>query len=573
MKMLRFKLALFLGLLSIFPMFVHAQASGSANEGSSGKSGVEMVFVPSGTFIMGCTFEQLNSCAYDEKPAHKVTLRGFAISKYEVTQKLWKEIMGDNPSQVVGDFLPVHNVSWDDVQVFIKRLNQRTGKNYRLPTEAEWEYAARGGNLQGETPFVYSGSGDIQSVAWFYENSEDKPHEVGSKQPNALGLYDMSGNVWEWCGDYYELYSDKAQQNPTGASKGISRVTRGGCYTGVATQCRVTTRKGVFQGNKDATTGFRLALDDDREARAAEAARKAEEERLAAERAAQKERQAAEKAAAESAKKTEQERIATEKAAEQERLAAERAATEAAKKAEQERIAAERAAEQERIAAEKAAEQERLAAERAAAEAAKKAEQERIAAEKEAAHQAKVAARKERLGSLPLATFLTLNTAYTSMPQWSYGFKVGTVRVVGWYFSAMTNFNYKGAFSPFKENQHYELTGSSKTTYLEGQLGLVIRPCRPLSIHIGAGFAYRTLNYESDDGWHYYPKRNYYGPTASFGFMFHIKGFVISAEATGLAYNLNPSNSTKYAVGARAGIGFCLPDKKKENTTKNGRKE
>ena len=564
--MLRFQSVLVSGLivlvLSVFPVLAHAQVSGSSYEGGTGGGGVEMVFVPSGTFLMGCTFEQINNCAYDEKPPHEVTLKGFVISKYEVTQKMWREIMGSNPSQVVGDDLPVHNVSWDDVQIFIQRLNLKTGMSYRLPTEAEWEYAARGGNLQGEVPFLYSGSSDLLSVAWFNENSEDKPHAVGGRQPNALGLYDMSGNVWEWCSDLYELYSDKAQQNPTGATKGISRVTRGGCYAGLASQCRVTTRKSVYQGSRDATTGFRLAMDDDREAQAIEAAKRAEQERLAAEKAA-------EKAAAEAAKRAEQERVAAEKAA-----------ADAAKKAEQERIAAEKAAadaakkaEQERIAAEKAAEQARLAAERAAADAAKKAEQERIAAEKEAVRQARVAARKERLDALPLATFLTLNTAYTSMPQWSFGFKVGTVRVVGWYFCAMTNFNYKGAFSPFKENQHYALTGSSKTTYLAGQLGLVIRPCRPLSIHIGAGYAYRTFNLESDEGWHYYPKRNFYGPTASFGFMFHIKGFVFSAEATGLAYNLNPSNSIKFAVGARAGIGFCLPDKKKENATMKGRKE
>ena len=544
MKMLKFQSALLAGLmiylLSISPILALAQVSGSTYMGSAGEGSVEMVFVPSGTFSMGCTFEQLNSCAYDEKPSHTVTLKGFAISKYEVTQKMWKEVMGSNPSLVVGDDLPVHNVSWDDVQVFIQRLNQKTGINYRLPTEAEWEYAARGGNLQGEIPFLYSGSSDLPSVAWFNENSEEKPHAVGGKQPNALGLYDMSGNVWEWCSDIYELYGDKPQQNPTGASKGMSRVTRGGCYAGLALQCRVTTRKSMYQGSRDATTGFRLAMDDDREARAAEAAKKAEEERLAAEKAAEKERQAAEKAAAEAAKK-----------AEQERVAAERGATEAAKRAEQERVAAERAA----------------------AEAAKKAEQERIAAEKEAAHQAKVAARKERLDALPLITFLTLNTAYTSTPQWSYGFKIGTVRVVGWYFSAMTNFNYKGAFAYFKDNQHYVLTGSSKTTYLGGQLGLVIRPCRPMSIHIGAGYAYRSLNFECDDGWHCYPKRNFHGPTASFGFMFHIKCFALSAEATGMVYNLNQSNTVKYTLGARVGIGFYLPDKKEDNTTKKGRKE
>jgi len=573
MKMFKHQSALFAGLiilflLSVSPQLVQAQEVGAGN--------IEMVFVPSGTFTMGCSFEQINNCAYDEKPAHQVTLKGFALAKYEVTQKLWKEIMGSNPSQIIGDDLPVHNVSWDDIQIFIQRLNAKTGMNYRLPTEAEWEYAARGGNQQGDIPFLYSGSNELTSVAWFNENSDSKPQAVGTKQPNALGLYDMSGNVWEWCNDLYELYNDKPQDNPTGAVKGISRVTRGGCYAGLATQCRVTTRKSTYQGGRDAATGFRLAMDDDREAKAAEAAwqaeqdsiaaekaaaaaaKKAEQERLAAERAAEQERLAAERTA-------EQERLAAEKAAEQERLAAEKAAAEAAKKAEQERLAAERAAEQERLAAEKAAaeaakkaEQERLAAERAA-------EQERLAAERAEAHQLKVEKRQARLDAIPSSVFFTLNAAYTSMPQWSYGFKIGTTRVAGWYFSAMTNFNYKGAFSSFRNNQHYALTGVSKTTYLGGQFGLVIRPCMPLSIHIGAGFAYRTLNFETDEGWYNYHKRNYYGPTASFGFMFHIKGFVISAEATGMAYNLNTKNQSIYSLGARAGIGFCLPyDKNKK---------
>ena len=524
----------------------------------SGPYEVEMVFVAGGTFDMGCTYEQTSDCAYDEKPAHPVTLRGFAIAKYEVTQKLWREVMGSNPSRYTGDDLPVQNVSWDDVQIFIQRLNQKTGMKYRLPTEAEWEYAARGGALQGDIPFLYSGGSDMDAIGWYNENSESQPHAIGTKAPNALGIYDMSGNVWEWCYDLYEMYSEKAQTNPKGASKGVARVTRGGCYVGLAKQCRVTCRKSLYQGTKDAFTGFRLAMDDDREAQAAEAARQAEQERLAAE-----------KAAADAARQAEQERLSAEKAAadaakkaEQERLAAEKAAADAARKAEQERLAAEKAAAD----AAKKAEQERLAAEKAAADAARKAEQERLAAERKAQSQ-------ERLAALPPSVFFTLNTAYTSMPQWSYGFKIGTVRVVGWYFSAMTNFNYKGAFSDFELNQHYELTGNSKTSYLEGQLGLVVRPCKPLSIHIGAGFGYRSLNFESDQGWHSYKQRIYYGPTATFGFMFHIKGFVLSAEATGMAYNMATYNNIRYAIGARVGAGFCLPYKKNDTRSSKSRKD
>ena len=206
--------------------------------------------------------------------------------------------------------------------------------------------------------------------------------------------------------------------------------------------------------------------------------------------------------------------------------------------------------------------QERKAAEKAAADSARIAKQELQAAQKSITQQLKAERqqqRRDRLEKLAPSVFLTFNAAYTSMPQWSFGFKVGTVRVVGWYFSAMTNFNYKGAFSPFSPNRHYVLSGTSKTAYLGAQLGLVVRPCRPLSIHVGAGFGYRSLTFKSDEGWHCYPKRNYYGPTASLGLMFHIKKVVLSAEATGMAYNLNKLNNVRCALGVKVGVGFCLP--------------
>lgn len=208
--------------------------------------------------------------------------------------------------------------------------------------------------------------------------------------------------------------------------------------------------------------------------------------------------------------------------------------------------------------------QERKAAEKAAADSARAAKQELQAAQKSITQQLKAERqqqRRYRLEQLAPSVFLTFNAAYTSMPQWSFGFKVGTVRVVGWYFSAMTNFNYKGAFSPFEPNQHYVLSGASKTSYLEAQLGLVVRPCRPVSIHVAAGFGYRSLTFGSDKGWHCYPKRNYYGPTASLGLMFHIKQVVLSAEATGMAYNLNKLNNVRCALGVKVGVGFCLPYK------------
>ena len=493
----------------------------------------EMVFVAGGSFTMGCTFEQGSDCASDEKPSHEVQLTGFAIAKYEVTQALWKQVMGNNPSRFKGDDLPVENVTWDDVQVFLQRLNAQTGKNYRLPTEAEWEYAARGGQQSRQTQFA--GGFELETVAWCTANSENTTHAVGTKQPNELGLYDMSGNVWEWCSDYYGQYTSDKQTNPTGAKKGTARIVRGGCYAAIGRQCRVSGRKSLYQGGKDYMTGFRLAMDDDREARAAEAARQAEEARIAAE-----------KAAADAAKQAEQDRIAAEKAAEQARIAAEKAAADAAKKAKQERIAAEKAAEQQRIAAEKAAEQQRVAAE-------KKARQEE--------QQRKVQHRRDSLRALPWQTFFTVNAACSGLPQLSYGFKIGQVQFVGWYFSAMTNFHFKGAFTPFEEGR-YVLTGRQNTTRLSATAGLVALPCKPMSIHIGAGFGYRSLNIETESGWRSMPKRTAYGPEVALGLMFHIKGFVISAEGI-YTYDLNGSD-LKWSSGleGKLGIGFCLPNKR-----------
>jgi formylglycine-generating enzyme required for sulfatase activity len=222
---------------------------------------IPMVFVGGGTFTMGCTAEQGTDCYDREKPAHEVTVRDFYIGKYEVTQAEWKAVMGRNPlfhkSNFEGDNLPVERVSWNDAQEFIRKLNTMTGKNYRLPTEAEWEYAARGGSQS--RGFKYSGSNSIGDVAWYSENSGSKTHPVGTKRANELGIYDMTGNVWEWVQDWFGGYSSGSQTNPVGPSSGSDRVFRGGSWSPVAGDARVSFRGGFVPGDRIVFLGFRLA--------------------------------------------------------------------------------------------------------------------------------------------------------------------------------------------------------------------------------------------------------------------------------------------------------------------------
>lgn len=218
-----------------------------------------MVYVEGGTFTMGATSEQGGNAYNDETPTHSVTLSPYYIGKYEVTQLQWKSVMGNNPSYFKGDNLPVESVSWDDVQEFISKLNAATDKKYRLPTEAEWEYAARGGRKgQG---CKYSGGNDVATVAWYTSNSGSKTHPVGQKQPNELGVYDMSGNVWEWCADWYGSYSSSSQTNPTGPSSGARRVLRGGSWYSDAGCCRVSYRNNDDLNNRGGNGGFRLVLE------------------------------------------------------------------------------------------------------------------------------------------------------------------------------------------------------------------------------------------------------------------------------------------------------------------------
>ncbi len=219
-----------------------------------------MIQVEGGTFTMGATPEQGGDAWDIEKPAHRVTLSSFSIGQTEVTQELWEAVMGSNPSRFEGAKLPVEYVSWNDCQVFIEKLNALTGLNFSLPTEAEWEYAARGGNKsQG---YKYSGSNNLDDVAWYDGNSGRTTHDVATKRANELGIYDMSGNVWEWCQDWYgwDYYSSSPSSNPTGPASGSRRVYRGGSGLNSAGGCRVAYRSGNFAGIRYNYLGFRLAL-------------------------------------------------------------------------------------------------------------------------------------------------------------------------------------------------------------------------------------------------------------------------------------------------------------------------
>ena len=247
----------------------------------------EMVFVEGGTFNMGATSEQGSDYYGDERPSHQVTVSDFYIGKYEVTQQLWEYVMkysgtavdgstmsayasdvwlGTNPSSSYGggNYYPAYYVSWEDiVNIFIPRLNKITGKTFRLPTEAEWEYAARGGNKS--KGYKYSGSNTIGDVAWYYDNAYNTSnnygtHQVGTKAPNELGIYDMSGNVWEWCSDWCGSYSSSSQTNPTGPTSGSFRVSRGGSWNDLARVCRVSNRDNSDPGFRTYILGFRLVL-------------------------------------------------------------------------------------------------------------------------------------------------------------------------------------------------------------------------------------------------------------------------------------------------------------------------
>jgi formylglycine-generating enzyme required for sulfatase activity len=225
---------------------------------------IVLVPVEGGTFIMGAD-DNDSDASLQEKPAHQVTLKSFNIMKYEVTQKQWYDVMGSWPAGFEptntygkGDNYPVYNISWSEVQEFITKLNQKTGKKYRLPTEAEWEFAARGGTQsQG---YKYSGGNVLDNVAWNINNATGKTHPVGGKQSNEIGIYDMSGNVSEWCGDWFAYYTNTIQTNPTGPSEGQYRVVRNGSWYSAAKTCRMVYRDKYAVNAHYNYLGFRLVL-------------------------------------------------------------------------------------------------------------------------------------------------------------------------------------------------------------------------------------------------------------------------------------------------------------------------
>lgn len=216
-----------------------------------------MVVVEGGVFMMGATPEQGEDAEIDERPCHSVKVETFSIGKFAVTQEEWETIMGINPSGFQGLRLPVEQVSWYDCESFITKLNEITGMSFRLPTEEEWEFAARGGILS--KGYKFAGSNNIEEVAWYYDNCDGITHEVGKKKPNELGLYDMSGNVWEWCQDTVKS-SDIIQDKPSEKESLFSRRNRGGGWISISKSCRVSNRNGSSPDVHYDDLGFRLAL-------------------------------------------------------------------------------------------------------------------------------------------------------------------------------------------------------------------------------------------------------------------------------------------------------------------------
>ena len=217
-----------------------------------------LIYVEGGAYLMGATQEQEDECRDFEKPVHEVHLDNFYIGRTPVTQQQWEAVMGYNPSCFKGEKLPVEQVSWVDCHRFINRLNSLTGKKFRLPFEAEWEFAARGGIKSCGSKF--SGGDTFDDVAWYKDNSDSRTHPVASKVPNELGIYDMSGNVWEWCQDWDGKYPSSLVTNPKGPTFGSYRLFRGGSWCSTPRDCRVSYRNSYAPTFTSNYLGFRLAL-------------------------------------------------------------------------------------------------------------------------------------------------------------------------------------------------------------------------------------------------------------------------------------------------------------------------
>lgn len=259
---------------------VNYNSSNGSNNSSYSNSGqdfvenawdinMKMIWVEGGEFMMGCTSEQ-GGCESDEQNVRRVTVDGFYIGMLEVTQSQWEKVVGTNiytqknkangsSTYGVGPDYPMYYVSWEEAMEFCRLLSNKTGKTYTLPTEAQWEYAARGGKRADGAK--YAGSNMIDAVAWYTDNSGGSTHPCGTKRANALGIYDMSGNVYEWCKDWYSSsYTSYDTNNPTGPSSGSDRVNRGGSWRGNAAYCRVAVRNGISPGGRGYGLGFRVVL-------------------------------------------------------------------------------------------------------------------------------------------------------------------------------------------------------------------------------------------------------------------------------------------------------------------------
>ena len=248
MKTSRYSLLMFLLVIALLVLVQSCSVQPKILRSDS--TGMEFVLVQPGTFQMG------SENSDREMPIHSVTIsKPFYLGRYEVTQKQWRDVMGTNPSRYQGDNHPVDSVSWNDAQDFIRKLNEKEGTTkYRLPTEAEWEFAARGGTQSHG--YMYAGSNNETDVAVSGENAVNKSYPVGSKRPNELGIYDMSGNIYEWCSDWYGSYADSAQKDPKGPTSGTMHVLRGGSFH-FGHDCDVTVRFYYYPSSRSYVVGFR----------------------------------------------------------------------------------------------------------------------------------------------------------------------------------------------------------------------------------------------------------------------------------------------------------------------------